>query len=208
MILEKSHGQFFRGLLPGLTVGILLCQDVHHDDAYGTGTDIAGGGNGKAEAASAGKAHSLIGGAHVVGLTGSLTEAHGKQQAGSLEHGGHDGVGQKDGDHQSGNALDQIGAHDDGAGFRPGERAVSGSTLIHCTKRHGDKSESDAVIHQHLQEIVVQLQDVQGFQDQQEETCQNGGGQQGVAEPFEGTDQSVGGHNGAGDDAQLDDDVP
>ena len=80
--------------------------------------------------------------------------------------------------------------------------------IVHGTQGHGNKSQSDAVIHQDLQKSVVHGQHAQMLQDQQDEARDHRRGHQAAADERDLLSKEVRQQNGAGDQSELDDDAP
>ena len=148
-------------------------EDVQHDDAHDAGAEVARGGYGQAEALASHKAHGLVAAADIVGLAGALAVAHGQQQTRRLEQARHYGIGQAHGDNESGHALDQICTHYQ----RSGTQAYPPSALRHfaagSAQGHGDKSQSYAVVNQHLQQLRIQLHQADILEYQQDKAAQH-----------------------------------
>ena len=209
LALEEVHVRpLFGDRRPGAADLPPADKQVQNDDAHDAGHKIARRRDGKAEAAAAGKAQRLIAGADVVRLPRSLAVAHGEQEPRSPEQAGHDRAAQKDGDQQAGDALHQIRAHDDGAGLEPGHVAGPLFLFRRDAQAHGDKPESDAVVHQDLHHGLIQPDNADIFRDQQQEPGKNSDGHQAFSDEAELLAHHVRDQDGGGHQAELGDDVP
>ena len=183
-------------------------EDVEHDDAYDAGAEIAGGGYGQAEALASGKAHGLIAAADIVGLAGALAVAHGQQQPRRLEQARHQRVGQAHGYDKARHALDQVGAHYKRPGAQP--HPLFGSLRLSAggAQGHGYEAQSYAVVHQHLQQLGVQLHQADILEYQQNEAAQHRHRHHALAHEGQLAAEELGYEYDAGYQAQLNDYVP
>ena len=183
-------------------------EHIQDDDARDAGHEVARRRDREPEAAPAGEAQRLIARADVIGLAGALPVAHRQQQAGGLEERRHEGIGEQQRDQQAGDALDHVGADDDRAGLEPGELAALLLFLGRDAQAHGDETERDAVVDQDLHQLAVELHEADQLGQQQQEAGQHGDGHQASADEGELLAQEVCQQHGAGDETQLNDDVP
>ena len=183
-------------------------ENVQDDNTHHAGDQVARCGNREAEAAPAGKPECLIGGAHIVRLTGALPIAHGQQQSCRLEEAGHQRVAQRERDHKAGDALNQIGADDQSAGFEPGPVSAAAIPRGRHAQTHGNKAQRDPVIDQNLHDLIVGRDDAGVLEDQQEKAGQNSHGHQALPDKAELLTQKIGKQDGASDQTELNDDVP
>ena len=148
----------------------LAAQDVHIDHPDETAQDKARGGNAEAEVGAV-ESDALVGGkagvgdAEVEGLSGSLSVAHGQQQARGIEE-----IvvvppeKQRYGDEQTDDALNDVGAGGDGARLHHLHRSGLALNLL-VLEGHGHETQSEGMIGDNLHGTLVDqlVEESQGF---------------------------------------------
>ena len=133
--------------IPGETA--LAAHIAQIDNTADGGADKAHGRHGQTKAGSVGKAVGyFIGVTPRVSLTGTLTIAHGKQNAGGKE--AVDGIVQNDGDSQTQNSLQQVGADHGDAAVKGTGFGTLIALLIYRTQGHGGKTKAETVVGQNF----------------------------------------------------------
>ena len=186
----------------------LPCKIIDVKNAHNAGAEIAGCGDGKPEGTTAGEAHRLIGGADIVGLSGSLTVPHGQQDARGLKESGHHGMGKTERNDKTRDALDHIGAHNDRAAFEPYHVAGLLFRLLRHAEGKRNEADGNAVIGHILKERGVRNDDIQQLGKQQQKAAQHRRRHQTAANEGDLPAQNVRQKNGHGKNADLEHGVP
>ena len=186
----------------------LFTEDIQYDDSDHACHQISRGRDRKPETVASPESESLITRSDVVGLSGTLAEAHWQQQSPGPEHVRHEGHRKTYRYYESRDALHHVGADDDRSRTESDLALIAALFLCRSAQAHRYEAERDAVVCKRRQQLLVKRDDAGLLGEEQNEPSQHGNRYQALSYRPDRLSQRIGDQYDDRQISYLDDSVP